>query len=87
MLDSLAYDDVVHIAKHLEPLKGGKVPLEILVRGKDPEQNAKQFEKCLDLIKGAGVGSSQIICFGKAHTVAEEGWHDRQRQFDWSLCR
>ena len=42
-------------AKHLEPLKGGKVPIEILVRGKDAEQNAKQFEKCLDVIKGAGV--------------------------------
>ncbi|KAL9614105.1 MAG: hypothetical protein Q9167_001390 [Letrouitia subvulpina] len=41
-------------AKHLEPLKGGKVPVEILVRGKDPEQNAKQFEKCLDVIKNAG---------------------------------
>ena len=42
-------------AKHLEPLKGGKVPIEILVRGKDAEQNAKQFEKCLEVIKGAGV--------------------------------
>ena len=42
-------------AKHLEPLKGGKVPIEILVRGKDAEQNAKHFEKCLDVIKGAGV--------------------------------
>ncbi|KAI4210557.1 MAG: hypothetical protein LQ351_006624 [Letrouitia transgressa] len=41
-------------AKHLEPLKGGKVPVEILVRGKDAEQNAKQFEKCLDVIKTAG---------------------------------
>ena len=43
-------------AKHLEPLKGGKVPVEILVRGKDPEQNARHFEKCLNAIKGAGVG-------------------------------
>lgn len=42
-------------AKHLEPLKGGKVPIEILVRGKDAEQNGKHFEKCLDVIKGAGV--------------------------------
>ena len=42
-------------AKHIEPLKGGKIPIEILVRGKDAEQNAKQFEKCLDVIKGAGV--------------------------------
>ena len=43
------------LAKHIEPLKGGKVPLEILVRGKDTEQNAKHFEKCLSVIKGAGV--------------------------------
>ena len=42
-------------AKHLEPLKGGKIPLEILVRGKDTEQNSKHWEKCLDVIKTAGV--------------------------------
>ena len=43
-------------AKHLEPLKGGKVPVEILVRNpKDAEQNVQHFEKCLDVIKGAGV--------------------------------
>ncbi|KAI9729207.1 MAG: FACT complex subunit spt16 [Cirrosporium novae-zelandiae] len=43
------------LAKHLEPLKkGGKIPLEILVRNKDPEHNAKQFEKCLNIIKSAG---------------------------------
>ena len=41
-------------AKHLEPLKGGKVPIEILVRGKDTDQNAKHFEKCLEIIKEAG---------------------------------
>lgn len=44
-----------HLAKHLEPLKGGKVPVEILVRGKDADQHAKQLEKCLDVIKGGGV--------------------------------
>ena len=42
-------------AKHLEPLKGGKIPLEILVRGKDSEQNAKQLDQCLEVIKSAGV--------------------------------
>jgi nucleosome binding factor SPN SPT16 subunit len=35
-------------------LKGGKIPIEILVRGKDAEENKKQFEKCLDIIKKAG---------------------------------
>lgn len=42
-------------AKHLEPLKGGKIPIEVLSRSKDPEQNAKQFERCLELIKSSGV--------------------------------
>lgn len=52
---SLVDSDVTPIAKHLEPLKGGKVPIEILVRGKDADQNTKHWEKCLDVIKGAGV--------------------------------
>lgn len=43
------------VAKHLEPLKGGKVPLEILVRGKDAEQNEGLFEKITDNIRKAGV--------------------------------
>lgn len=38
--------------------KGGKVPIEIFIRGKDAEENTKQFERCLDIIKSAGVGSS-----------------------------
>ncbi|KAE8835201.1 hypothetical protein HRS9122_07471 [Pyrenophora teres f. teres] len=41
-------------AAYLEPLKGGKVPVEILVRGKDAEENKKQFQTCLDTIKKAG---------------------------------
>ncbi|KAI7236663.1 FACT complex subunit [Hortaea werneckii] len=41
-------------AAYLEPLKGGKIPLEVVVRGKDAEENAKQFERCLDTIKNAG---------------------------------
>lgn len=42
------------IAKYLEPLKGGKIPIEVLIRGKDAEENAKQLERCLEVIKGAG---------------------------------
>lgn len=45
------------LAKHLEPLKDGKVHVELLIRGKDAEQNAKHFKKCLDIIKNAGVGT------------------------------
>ncbi|KAK4540616.1 FACT complex subunit spt16 [Oleoguttula mirabilis] len=42
-------------AAYLEPLKeGGKTPIEIIVRGKDAEENAKQFERCLETIKAAG---------------------------------
>jgi hypothetical protein len=42
-------------AKHLEPLKGGKIALEVLVRGKDAEQNEALFRKIADKITGAGV--------------------------------
>ncbi|KAI9777003.1 MAG: FACT complex subunit spt16 [Geoglossum umbratile] len=41
-------------AKHLEPLKGGKIPVEILVRGKDAEANTKLFEQIVDAIKASG---------------------------------
>lgn len=41
-------------AAYLEPLKDGKTPVEILVRGKDAAENQKQFERCLEIIKGAG---------------------------------
>ena len=52
-----------HKAKHLEPLKGGKIPLEILVRGKDAAANEKIFEKINDHIKSAGVShrSSHVV--------------------------
>ncbi|EEA22962.1 FACT complex subunit spt16 [Talaromyces marneffei ATCC 18224] len=41
-------------AKHLEPLKGGKIPVEILVTSKDPADKAKAFSKCIEVIKAAG---------------------------------
>ncbi|KAI1947601.1 FACT complex subunit spt16 [Ophidiomyces ophidiicola] len=41
-------------AKHLEPLQGGKIPVELLIISKDPETKTKAFEKCLDLIKSSG---------------------------------
>ena len=41
-------------ATYLEPLKDGKTPIEVFVRGKDAEENAKQFEKCKEAIKSAG---------------------------------
>ncbi|OJD37458.1 fact complex subunit spt16 [Diplodia corticola] len=41
-------------AAYLEPLKGGKVPVELHIRGKDAEENAKQFQQCLEGMKAAG---------------------------------
>lgn len=41
-------------AKHLENLKNGKIPVETLIVTKNPESKAKAFERCLDIIKGAG---------------------------------
>jgi nucleosome binding factor SPN SPT16 subunit len=41
-------------AAYLEKLKDGKTPVEIFVRGKDAAENQKQFERCLEIIKGAG---------------------------------
>lgn len=42
-------------AKHLETLKGGKVPVEFLIRTKDEEANRKQFEDLVEIIKKNGV--------------------------------
>ncbi|KAI8958495.1 SPT16-domain-containing protein [Daldinia sp. FL1419] len=41
-------------AKHLEQLKGGRFPIEVLVRGKDAAANEKQFIKIADTINSAG---------------------------------
>lgn len=46
-------------AKHLEVLRNGKIPVETLVVSKDPESKTKAFEKCLDVIKSAGVSLSE----------------------------
>ncbi|KAL6720111.1 FACT complex subunit spt16 [Lecanora helva] len=59
-------------AKHLEPLKGGKVPVEVLVKGKDADQNAKHLEKCLDVIKGAGKKVGTISKDSTAGPFADE---------------
>jgi hypothetical protein len=46
-------------ASFLEPLKGGKVPVEIYIRGKDADENAEQLKKCVGIIKSSGVGNRQ----------------------------
>jgi hypothetical protein len=55
------FKKLISAAKHLEPLKGGKIPLETLVRGKDPEQNEKLFVKITDIIKSAGVSHNSKV--------------------------
>ncbi|KAJ5584102.1 FACT complex subunit s.t1.c16 [Penicillium hispanicum] len=52
-------------AELLEPLTGGKVPVELLVTTKDPESKTKAFGKCLDVIKGAG---KKVGTLPKDHT-------------------
>lgn len=42
------------VAKHLEPLKGGKIPVEILVRGKDEAANSQIFKDLAEVIKKSG---------------------------------
>jgi len=41
-------------AKYLDQIKGGRVPVEVLVRGKDNAENEKLFGKLTDAIKAAG---------------------------------
>jgi hypothetical protein len=43
------------LAKHLDQLKGGRFPIEVLVRGKDAAENEKLFVQVTDKIKEAGV--------------------------------
>ena len=42
-------------AKYLDQIKGGRVPVEVLVRGKDAAENEKHFVKIAEIIKNAGV--------------------------------
>ncbi|KAB5577597.1 transcription elongation complex subunit [Coniochaeta sp. 2T2.1] len=41
-------------AKYLDQIKGGRIPVEVLVRGKDAAENEKHFIKIAELIKSAG---------------------------------
>ncbi|RAL05019.1 chromatin-remodeling protein SPT16 [Aspergillus ibericus CBS 121593] len=59
-------------AKHLEPLKGGKIPVEILVTSKDPEEKMKSFEKCIEVIKNAGKKVGVLLRDTTAGPFAED---------------
>ncbi|KAH6655439.1 FACT complex subunit-domain-containing protein [Truncatella angustata] len=53
-LDTLYVLTTAKKAKHLEQLKGGRFPIEVLVRGKDAGENEKLFIKIADAINAAG---------------------------------
>ena len=76
------------LAKHLEQLKGGRFPIEVLVRGKDAAENEKLFVKLTDKIKEAGVSSSYLHAWVYL-TIAfvEQGWHNCQRHLPRALRR
>ncbi|MCJ1350719.1 MAG: FACT complex subunit spt16 [Icmadophila ericetorum] len=59
-------------AKHLEPLKGGKIPIEILVRGKDAEQNNKHWDTIIEAMKAAGKKIGTIAKDPSAGPFADE---------------
>ena len=50
--------NIVFAAKHLDQLKGGRFPIEVLVRGKDAAENEKLFVTITEKIKAAGVGDA-----------------------------
>jgi nucleosome binding factor SPN SPT16 subunit len=52
--EKLTVVTTVKKAKHLEQLKGGRFPLEVVVRGKDAAENEKQLVKIAEAIKAAG---------------------------------
>jgi nucleosome binding factor SPN SPT16 subunit len=60
-LDTLYILTTAKKAKHLEQLKGGRFPIEVLVRGKDATENEKLFVKLTDKIKEAGVSRLLFI--------------------------
>jgi nucleosome binding factor SPN SPT16 subunit len=53
-LDTLYIITTQKKAKYLDQIKGGRIPVEVLVRGKDAAENEKLFVKIADIIKSAG---------------------------------
>lgn len=48
---------IIVTAKHLEQLKDGRFPIEVLSRGKEAEENEKLWATVTDKIKEAGVSA------------------------------
>ncbi|KAL8363115.1 hypothetical protein RB601_009072 [Gaeumannomyces tritici] len=53
-IDTLYILTTAKKAKHLDQIKGGRFPVEVLARGKDAAENAKAFAKITDAVKEAG---------------------------------
>ncbi|KAK4191577.1 FACT complex subunit-domain-containing protein [Podospora australis] len=53
-LDTLYIITTAKKAKYLDQIKGGRFPVEVLVRGKDAAENERLFIKITDAIKAAG---------------------------------
>lgn len=51
-------------AKLLEPLQSGKIPLELLIKGKDDSVNEKNCKEVIETIKSSG---GKVGVFGKEH--------------------
>jgi hypothetical protein len=47
--------------KHLEPLLGGKTPVELLTRTKEAEHNTKLFQDVIGVIKASGVRVPSVM--------------------------
>lgn len=48
------------------------MPVEILIRGKDPEENKKLFEQCVGIIKNAGKKVAVLKKDNSAGAFADE---------------
>jgi nucleosome binding factor SPN SPT16 subunit len=59
-LDTLYILTTQKKAKYLDQIKGGRFPVEVLVRGKDAAENEKLFVKITDAIKAAGVSHDSL---------------------------
>lgn len=55
MVAAEANFDFFILAKHLESLKDGRFPIEILSRGKEAEENEKLWKTITDKINESGV--------------------------------
>lgn len=54
---------ILTLAKYIQPLEGGPIPVKIHVISKDQEQKVKAFDTCIDVIKASGVRAEELYVF------------------------